>query len=376
VVRLDIATEGGGEREASFAALSLSAAEQIRQHIGDVGLVDEDEHTLYSASLRDRMLAGATTLQVGGAVAIGFLAWRYIRRLGPDESLEPGASPAFLGGMIGFVDDLFVDISASPALIALSIAGLLLAIWALSIVVSIVRWYGFRVIERGTELHQQRGVFSRSSTVIARDRIQAVEIYASPLRNLLGFTQISIVAAGAGGRERSRSRIFIPITAVDRASDYVRALWPETREAFDWQPVHPYYRRQYMNRGGFVLSLASLAAFNFVPLSAMTIVVITLALLVLAWLIWRTATPSFARTGFALSNGHLHVRRGAISPRRWIVAISCIQAVILEQSLPQRRHGIMNVRIDVNGLADNQRITIPNLPRAQAEKMQMELTPH
>jgi hypothetical protein len=41
----------------------------------------------------------------------------------------------------------------------------------------------------------------------------------------------------------------------------------------------------------------------------------------------------------------------------------------------QQRKGVMSVVIDVNGLANNQRIVIPNLPTAQAEKLQMTLTP-
>ena len=376
VVRLDIATEGGSEREASFTALSLSAAEKIRQHVGDVGSVREEERTLYAASLRDRVLVGATTLQIGGAVAMGFLVWRYVRRLEPDESLEPGASPTFLSGATAYFDELFVAISASPALIVLSIIVFLLGIWALSIVVSIVRWQGFRIIEHGAELHRQSGVFSRSRTVIARDRIQAVEVHASLVRNLLGYAQIAIVTAGSGSRERARSRVFIPLTSLDRASDYLLALWPEVREDVDWQPVHAYYRRQHINRGLLLLLPLTIVAYiNVVPLYAAMIVPMSTRVLGLAWLIWRTAAPSFAATGFALSDGYLHVRRGAVSPRRWIVATSSIQAVILQQSLMQRRHGVMNVVIDVNGLANNQRIAIPNLPRTQAEKMQMELTP-
>ena len=377
VVRLDIETEGGGEREVSFAALSLSAAEQIRQHIGNVGSTTrEDEHTVYAASLRDRVLVGATTLQAGGVVALAVLAWRFIRRVDGGESLEPGASPGLLGDVIAFFDELLVTISASPALIVLSITLLLLGIWGLSIILSIVRWHGFRISDHGDELHQQSGVLSKSRTVIARDRIQAVEVRASLVRNLLGFVQIAIVAAGSDTRGRARSRIFIPITSVDRASDYLKALWPKVDEDLDWQPVHPYYRRQHINRGMLILLLATIATFGVAPLNAVTIIATTLASIGLAWVIWRTATPSFTQTGFALSNGYLHVRRGAVSPRRWIVAASRIQAVILQQSLFQRRHGVMNVEIDVNGLANNQHIAIPNLPRAQAEKMQMELTPH
>lgn len=374
VVRLDVATEGGNEQEASFAALSLPAAEEIRQHVGNVKSVRDDEHILYAASLRDRVLAGATTLRIGGAVAMAFVAWRYVRRLGGGQDGEPGAAPEYLSGVMTFVDELLVTISASPALIVLSGMALLFGIWALGIVVSMVRWHGFRIIERGDELHQQSGVLSRSRTVIARDRIQAVEVHSSLVRNLLGFAQIAIVAAGSG--ERARSRIFVPLTAVDTVGGHLTSLWPQTREDLDWQPVHIYYRRQHINRGLGLLVLASLAVFYLVPLNPSTIVTLTLVMLGLAWVIWRTAMPSWARTGFALSEGYLYARRGAVSPRTWIVATSRIQAVILEQSFPQRRHGVMSVVVDVNGLANNQRISIPSLPVAEAERMQRALTPH
>ena len=378
VVRLDIATEGGGEREASFAALSVGAAEHIRKHIGGAGSVRKDENILYAASLRDRVLAGATTLQLGGAVAMGFLVWRYMQRLDRGDGLESGTRPEFLNGAITFVDELLGVISATPALITLSIFALLTGIWALSIVVSIVRWHGFRIIEHGDELHQQSGVLSRTRNVIARDRIQAVEVHGSLVRNLLGFAQIAIVTAGSGGRGRGRgrSRIFIPLSALDRVSVYLQMLWPLIREDFDWRPVHPYHRRQHISRGLLLLLPLTIVASSVVPLNAGTMVAITLTASGFAWLIWRTATPSFAATGFALHDGYLHVRKGAVSPRRWIVATSRVQAVILQSSLMQRRHGVTNVVIDVNGLASNQRIAIPNLPRTQAERMQMELTPH
>ncbi len=209
-----------------------------------------------------------------------------------------------------------------------------------------------------------------------RDRIQAVEVRASLVRNLLGFVQIALVAAGSGRRDRARSRIFIPITPAENAGDYLNVLWPQTGEDLKWQPIHPYYRRQHISRGLVRLLVLSLIVLGIVPLNIVTITTITLTFAVLAWATWFTATPSFSQTGFALTDGYLHVRRGAVSPRRWIVATSRIQAVILVQGLFQRRHGVMNVVIDVNGLANNQRIEIPNLPCAQAEMMQALLTPH
>jgi len=155
----------------------------------------------------------------------------------------------------------------------------------------------------------------------------------------------------------------------------LNVLWPQTGDDVQWQPVHPYYRRQHITAGFVRLILLTLIALGFITLNpaSMTIIAVTVALL--AWLTWRTATPSFSKTGYALTNGYLHVRRGAVSPRRWVVATSRIQAVILVQGLFQRRHGVMNVVIDVNGLANSQRIEIPNIPQAQAEMLQRELTP-
>jgi len=374
VVRVDIETEGGGAPEVSFPALSLIAAENIRQHLGRTESSRESLHTVYAATMRDRVLIGATSLQVGGVLAVAALGWRYIRRL-EGKKLEAGVIAEFMGRLIPFFDELLASISASSVLIALSIVLLILCIWGFGVVLSMVRWYGFRVTEQDGQLQVQSGMFSRSRTVIARDRTQAVEIRASAVRNILGLVQISIVAAGSGQRDRARSRVFIPIASVKRAAGYLSTLWPRTDSEINWRPVHPYYRRQHINRGLLALVTLTLAAFVVIPLNVVTSFTIALVATTSAYVIWRTALPSFTLTGFAMADGYLHVRSGAVSPRRWIVAVARIQAVILRQSLFYRQRDLMDVVIDVNGLAGNQRITIPAVPRVEAEMLQRKLTP-
>lgn len=375
VERVDIETEGGGAPEASFAALSLTAAEEIRRHVGPVGPAHEGEHTVYVASLRDSVLIGATSLQVGGVVAMVLVGWRFVRRLGGKKA-ESGLFTEYLARLTAFFDESLISISASPGLIFLSIVLLIAGVWGFGIILSMVRWYGFRVTEQDDQLQVQRGMLSRSRTVIARDRTQAVEIRASFVRNLLGLVQISIVAAGSRGRDRARARVFIPITSIERAGDYLSTLWPQTGEDVKWQSVHPYYRRRHINRGLLALFASMLAAFIVIPLNALTGIAITVAAAVSGYVVWRTASPDFARTGFAISDGYLHVRTGAVSPRRWIVAVARIQSVILQQGLFYRRQDLMDVVIDVNGLTSNQRIAIPAVPRLEAETIQRELTHH
>jgi putative membrane protein len=374
VVRVDVETEGGGAPEASFAALSLAAAEQIREHVGGTGSVAEETRVVYAASLRDRAVLGATTLQLGGFAAVAIVAWRYLRRLDGEEGAEPGVMTRFLTSLSAHFDGLADSISASPGLIVLSTALLLLGLWGLGIVASIARWHGFRVTEHGGELQLQRGALSRSRTIIAQDRTQAIEIRTGLLRNILGYVQIAIVTAGAGGRDRARSRMFVPITSADRERGYLRSLWPAVTLDPVWQVVHVHYRRQYINRGLLVLLVGVVGICFVVPLNAVVVTAVSIAALVTAWAIWRTATPSRDRTGYALSGDYLHVRSGFLSPRHWIVAASHVQATILRQNPFQRRHGIVNMLIDLNGLANNQRIVIPAVPFEAAEEIRAELT--
>ena len=374
VVRLDVEVEGGGAPEASFAALSFAAAEQIREHVGGAGSVVEKARLVYAASLRDRVVLGATTLQVGGTAAAVFVAWRYLRRFGAEDGTQSGVVANVLAGVMAYVDALIGSITASPALLVASATVLLLGIWGLGIVGSVARWHGFRVTEHGGELQLQRGALSRSRTIIARERTQAVEIRTGVVRNVLGYVQIAIVAAGAGGRDRARSRMFVPITAADRAGDYLHALWPAATLDPIWQPVHAYYRRQYINSGLIVVLTVVVATAVVVPLNALIVTVMFVLTAALVAVIWRTALPSHNHAGYALSGDYLHVRSGVIRPRHWIVAVSCVQATMLRQSFFQRRHGVVNMLIDLNGLANNQRVVIPAVPLEVAEAIRGSLT--
>jgi putative membrane protein len=335
VVRVEIETEGGGAPEASFA----------------------------------------TSFQLGGALLSVLVVWRYARRLIGNEGEPATEVPTWLHAAMTFADGLVADVTASPALIVLTIVVLLFAIWGLGILATILRWQGFRITEQAGELQLQSGIFSRSRTVISRDRTQAIEIRSNPARERLRLAQISIVAAGAARPDRARSRMFVPLTKDFDVTHFVKVLWPDATGELEWSPVHPYYRRQLITRGALTLIAAVIAVAYAFVLNVATLVAIAIVSLVWAWSVWRIAERGYAHTAFALDDDYVHVRGGAINPRHWIVAIARIQAVILRESPFQRRNRVMNVVIDVNGLANRQRITIPNVPRDAAEALQLALTP-
>src|SRR5205807_9537589 len=76
---------------------------------------------------------------------------------------------------------------------------LVVAILGLWLIVLWVRWRSrsFMVTDRRVILEE--GVFSRSSKVIALDRVQAIATRQSLLRRLFGFGHIGTDSAGAAG---------------------------------------------------------------------------------------------------------------------------------------------------------------------------------
>ncbi|MEJ2133110.1 MAG: PH domain-containing protein, partial [Gammaproteobacteria bacterium] len=265
------------------------------------------------------------------------VVWRYARRLIGNEGEPATEVPTWLHAAMTFADGLVADVTASPALIVLTIVVLLFAIWGLGILATILRWQGFRITEQAGELQLQSGIFSRSRTVISRDRTQAIEIRSNPARERLRLAQISIVAAGAARPDRARSRMFVPLTKDFDVTHFVKVLWPDATGELEWSPVHPYYRRQLITRGALTLIAAVIAVAYAFVLNVATLVAIAIVSLVWAWSVWRIAERGYAHTAFALDDDYVHVRGGAINPRHWIVAIARIQAVILRESPFQRR---------------------------------------
>ena len=92
-----------------------------------------------------------------------------------------------------------------------SVASVILVSYLLSIISSIVRYYGFTIRKVGKELHISRGLLERIQTTVPYHRIQAISSTEGLLRQPFGLESISIISAGHQQGQQQRSLLAAPL---------------------------------------------------------------------------------------------------------------------------------------------------------------------
>ncbi|WP_312908971.1 PH domain-containing protein [Natronosalvus caseinilyticus] len=173
-------------------------------------------------------------------------AERTLFRIKPKElailsvfTIDPGAS--LLGGLIlsfasGFDPTTLVPIDLlesdlpGTGLVAVLWAGFLflLAAWVLSALLTLTRYYGFRLTRVGDELYYERGLLQRYSGTIPLEKVQTLTITESVPYRWFGYASLAVETAGYGP-EQSGSRgteSAIPLAEFGRVVALARSIEP------------------------------------------------------------------------------------------------------------------------------------------------------
>ncbi|UTF53081.1 PH domain-containing protein [Natronosalvus rutilus] len=173
-------------------------------------------------------------------------AERTLFRIKPKElailsvfTIDPGAS--LLGGLIlsfasGFDPTTLVPIDLlesdlpGTGLVAILWAGFLflLAAWILSALLTLTRYYGFRLTRVGDELYYERGLVQRYSGTIPLEKVQTLTITESVPYRWFGYASLAVETAGYGP-EQSDSRgteSAIPLAEFGRVVALARSIEP------------------------------------------------------------------------------------------------------------------------------------------------------
>lgn len=185
VLRLDIETAGGDAAEASFVALSRPAAMEIqdfvrvekgRSHTGDVSQEEEQpERVLFRISMKDLLIAGATTNRMG-LILVGLgVAFQYWEEYASEKSPE----------WIKIGISKFQELAGQGTvnLVMMFMSGLILLFlvaWIISIFTALISWHKFTVSDAGEDLKIKTGLFTVRGFTMPRNKIQALRFKISP----------------------------------------------------------------------------------------------------------------------------------------------------------------------------------------------------
>ena len=334
-VRVETAGGGATEPDASLPALGRGATEALRREIEGSRRepVDAEEasgpEVLRRLSLRDLLIAGATSGQIGVALsllAVGsqvfdqFFSEAFFRNL--VESLAPNA--------------LILALILTPVVALFA--------WLLAIAGTVLAHFGFTLSRDGDFLYIKRGLLERREATIPLGRIQAVRISEGVLRQPFGLASLRVQSAGYG-ENAGVSAVMFPLLPRSEVQAFLREAAPEFAVAPPLNPLPRRALRRYVFRA-CVPALALFAAGALVPYLVFDFALGFLAVLLIppfalyGWLGFRDA-------GWALERDRLVVRSRSLGRVTVVAPRRRLQSRSVFQSPFQRRLGLASFGTEV-----------------------------
>ena len=187
----------------------------------DTTPIEERPLTTFSLAGRELALAAASQMSAGGqAVALVILLVN-----GANQLIEWG-----LLDVVGKGDELMAGISPAivPAVIAFLAVALLLGA-AVSLVVNLVRYAGYRVERYADRVVVEHGLLSRSSRALATGRVQYVVVRQGIIRQFIGYAEVTAQVVSAPGEkdgEPSGSVLLHPFIRMGEVDAFLAEVLP------------------------------------------------------------------------------------------------------------------------------------------------------
>jgi putative membrane protein len=368
-VRLESA--GGQKPEAQMRVLSLDdalALENLVKHRGQAGehSVDEaaaDSDTLLTLSTGEVIRLGLISNRGMIVVAAGIgAAWQILPDKMVGDFIEDFSQRAF-----GYADHLQWGWAASAAAVLSLLLLAVLAVRALSVVLALLQFHGFRLREDPRRLMVERGLLARLRTSVARRRIQSWTLQEGLLHRLLGRRTVridtAVAEAPSGGEQRALKEV-APVATPETCDQLIAHLLPHAqwpRQHWHPLPANAWWRL-FLPVAVWVVLLTVVLSLRFGPWAS-------------ALLLWLPcaaygARQQARRAGYDIDERLVAVRGGWWS-RYWRFAeIDKLQALRLTRSPLDRRLGTASLWLDTagaTGMAPPLRLRF--VPEAEAQAL-------
>ncbi|OAB56462.1 hypothetical protein AY599_23565 [Leptolyngbya valderiana BDU 20041] len=372
LVRFTLETPGGQESEVELPGIPRTLAEQMRDRI--VGL-QEGEGTAIEPDAADADRSVQDAGVAAGRTLYEASTWRLFRHgLSSNQIwLLAGLAAWFFGtfsermgewaddnGWFRILDPVPYEflLMAIVGLIVFGMAFLLL----LSGLLSIIRFHGFRLSDRGDRLVGVGGLLDQREQTVKREKITGLTVKQSALGRLLNCWHIVIRQTSSVEEEMpGQKKSFIVPGLDDQDLTLTHDLVPGWRFPDGFRSVSARFRRVYWIRTtAFMVALLgmSTAVGDPGPFGVAAVLISLPLILAAIQLRWR-------QWGWALKDRQLWVQQGFFGRHQDVFDLDRVQQVQIRRSRYQRRHDLANlVLVLPQGL-----VTVPYLPFEEAARL-------
>ena len=256
----------------------------------------------------------------------------------------------------------------SPGSVALAAAAVLAVAAALAIAGGVVAFAGFEVRVDGDRLRIRRGLLQRRAASLPLDRVHAVRLLESPLRQPFGLVSVRLETAGYRG-QRAATRTLVPLASRREAGRLLAALVPALGAGGD--PVADLRRpprraaRRYVLRSGVAGAVLSVALVVVAPGAWPAALVLLAAAAGLGLLRFRDA-------GWRLDGRRITVRERRLGRSTLVARRARLQRHATSASPLQRRAALAAFELAVGSGAEGR---VDQVDAADAARLYAELRP-
>jgi putative membrane protein len=358
LVKVEIEAAAGGDNKAelSLPAVSRAEAEALRDRVlvRASGVERPEPPTLYRASPRLLALGGITS-------------GRYLLAPAAVVGIALNVVDDFPGNLFERLAEVVSDLAPTDARgISLVAAAAVAVVLALAVAGSLLVDWDFTLRDEGERLTATRGLLTRRTVSIDRERIRGVDVRDTPLRRPLRLAGVTAVAGGIRG---SRGRTTLaPVVETAETLGLLRAvdeLAPDPAAALLPHPPAALPRRLWR-----ALPVPLVAAAACVLLGWWWAAAVALGVAILAV---PVALDRYRQLGHRLEGPRLALRGGCLL-RRWSeVDPTGIVAFELRRSPGQRRARLATVHVHLGEGAGSRRAL--DIGEEQARELLAELHP-
>jgi len=246
---------------------------------------------------------------------------------------------------------------------SLAVIGVLLVLVMLSVALTVITNYNYRLTRHDGRFHRTKGLFERQETSLLESKVQSIQISQGITARLLNRMTIHLKQVGFGGnakqkRASKKGAFFIPSVEEGFSKSFSKIIYPN----FNWEMLtlksidFGYVRKRIL--------------YIYLPITLIPMSIITLGQQnpwgLLSLFVPVIATPLVmlrrARYGYASDGEHGVVRSGFLGKRHVLFPFYKVQTVELHQSPGQRRRKLADLHVKLAGNT----VKIPYVPLEDA----------
>jgi putative membrane protein len=321
---------------------------------------DAPGSVVYRAGLGRLILAGATHNRALQLVAgVFFTAMWFFEMFDGNGPGLPRVSET--------VRRLEIDLTSVRGLTM--VAGVIVAGWVASMVMTVVGKHGFTLSREGPRFQRTFGLFTRHTASFPAKRVQMVRVEQPLVQRKLGFCRVLVDTAGSfNDNDRSSTPEVVPIIGKSEVDPIIEQIVPAVRFSdVQWRRVS----RKTIGRStvrltvllGIVMSMVAASAG---PMWWWGLCGVPLVALGLAYLRWRAL-------GYTLTDQFVGVRSGILTRVHRFVPHDKVQASFVRRGPMQRWLGLASFEVLTAGTMLQSSASVPDLMMSDAVALQEQL---